>query len=243
MRLMVTRPSLDADRTAERLRSKGHDVTIESLMRIENAAQPLELPDPLAIVFSSGNGVRAMAKWPIVAEWRDRAVFAIADRTAMLARKAGFTQIRIGRGDSRGLFDLVRTTLDPQAGPLIYPTFPGAPERLPSELANAGFSIFVVNAYRRLPVDALADKTAAALTGGEIDGMLFYSRATAALFADLVRKKGVADRLDKVAFYVLAEQIAEPLRDLKTGDVWVAEKPSERSLFSLIPAPAEPHVP
>jgi uroporphyrinogen-III synthase len=242
MRLMVTRPSFDADRTAGRLRSLGHDATVASLIRIEFAAQPVEWPDPVAIVFSSSNGVRALAKWPILAEWCDRTVYAVADRTAMVARDAGFTQIRIGRGDARGLFDLVRTTLDPQAGPLLYPTFPGAPERLPHELATAGFSVFVVNAYRRVPLDALDDETADALTGGEVDGMLFYSRGTAKIFADLARKKGIADRLDKVAFYALAEPIVEPLRDLNTGEVWVAEKPSEDALFELITGPAEPHV-
>jgi uroporphyrinogen-III synthase len=236
MQLLITRPPHDAKKTAGRLQAAGHETTVQSMMRIEFASQPVELIDPLAILVTSGNAVRAMGRWPIMQDWRSRPVFAVGDWTATLARQTGFADIRIGPGNAPGLFQLVRASVNKKAGALLYPTSPGGADLLPRKLAEDGFSVFVLPAYRRLPVEELDGDVSVALAGGAIDGALFYSRQTAAIFADLARKKGIVDQFSGVKFYVLSEQIVEPLKSLNPAEIWIAESPNEQSMLDLIPA-------
>jgi uroporphyrinogen-III synthase len=243
MRLLVTRPEINAGETIEQLAAAGHEALLQPMMRIEFAPQPADLIVPSAILITSANAVRALDKWSAAKDWRNLPVYAVGESTALHARDAGFRNIRIGRGDQRGLFELVRASADPKGGPLLYPTAPGVPDVLPRKLAEVGFSIFAVPAYRRHRTEMLKDEVLAALMGGKIDGALFYSRHNAAIFARLMRKHAMADGFGGVVFFVLAEQIVGPLKKLNPADIRVAEAPNEASLLDLIPAPVEPQQP
>src|SRR2546430_16547596 len=64
MRLLLTRPQHDGEHTAARLRARGHDVTLAPLLRID--AVDVELPgEPLsAVVMTSANAARVIARHP-----------------------------------------------------------------------------------------------------------------------------------------------------------------------------------
>src|SRR5262249_35359354 len=64
VRLLVTRPQADGERTAARLRARGHEVMLAPLLRID--AVDVELPrEPLsAVVMTSANAARAIARHP-----------------------------------------------------------------------------------------------------------------------------------------------------------------------------------
>src|SRR5262249_56147276 len=64
MRLLVTRPQHDGERTAARLRARGHEVTLAPLLRMD--AVDVELPgEPLsAVVMTIANAARAIAPHP-----------------------------------------------------------------------------------------------------------------------------------------------------------------------------------
>ena len=65
MRLLVTRPEPDNERTAAALRAQGHEVLLAPLLRIEPIADAdLGAPPWAAILLTSANGARAIAAHP-----------------------------------------------------------------------------------------------------------------------------------------------------------------------------------
>src|ERR1700704_1777136 len=91
VRLLVTRPEPDAERTAAALRSRGHQVEIAALLRIESIPDAELGPGPWsALVVTSANALRALESHPRRAELLGARVFAVGRSTAAAARAAGF---------------------------------------------------------------------------------------------------------------------------------------------------------
>jgi uroporphyrinogen-III synthase len=101
MRLLVTRPAMDAAALADLLAAQGHDVLISPMIHIELNA--VELPDATAhggLALTSANGVRALmahlAQLPNaqrdaqMAAWAARPAFAVGPQTAAACRRRGF---------------------------------------------------------------------------------------------------------------------------------------------------------
>ena len=118
MRLLVTRPAMDAAALADLLAAQGHDVLISPMIHIElNAVQ---LPDATAhsgLALTSANGVRALmahlAQLPNaqrdaqMAAWAARPAFAVGPQTAAALQAAGFQNIHQADGDVDALIDLI----------------------------------------------------------------------------------------------------------------------------------------
>ncbi|MFO1185540.1 MAG: uroporphyrinogen-III synthase [Bauldia sp.] len=236
MRLLVTRPEPDASRTAERLRSAGHEAIVEPLL----AAVAAPVPDigiaPAALAVTSRNAVRALLNWPQVADWRQRVtVFAVGDATAAAARAAGFADVRSAEGDVDDLVRLIVRERRAVAGSVLYVAGEVRRGDLGGGLRAAGISVAEVEAYRMQPAAVLSEALTLRLRGGALDGALFYSERTAAVFADLV---GEAP-LGTVTAYALSAAAALPLDSLGFRSVAIASRPNEDALFALIPRSAE----
>ncbi|MEX0852723.1 MAG: uroporphyrinogen-III synthase, partial [Bauldia sp.] len=93
MRLLVTRPEPDAGETAGRLGGLGHAVVIQPMTRIVFSPEPVDWPEPAALVLTSRNAVRGLERWPRAKAWRNLPVFAVGASTAELARRVGFTDV------------------------------------------------------------------------------------------------------------------------------------------------------
>ena len=187
MRLLVTRPEEDAAETAAELVALGHEVLVQPLFAIAFAAAPAPVTKPGALAFTSRNGVRAFLRWPEAAGWRDLPVFAVGDATAALLRAEHFSDIHTAAGDAEALAGLIAAELAPSAGALLYPAPREGAYDLAAVLAAKGFSIRRIEAYRTIAATSLDDSVRAALRDRRLDGALFFSRRTAAIFAELVR--------------------------------------------------------
>ena len=84
MRVVVTRPQADGERTAAALEALGHEVLVAPLMRIEPIAADLA-GTWSAIVITSANALQAA---PATID-KTLPVFAVGDRSAEAARRAG----------------------------------------------------------------------------------------------------------------------------------------------------------
>ena len=83
MRLLLTRPEPDAQRTAAALRAQGHDVIIAPLLRIEPAADAEIGAGPwAAVLITSANAAHAVTAHARVAPLRALPVFAVGRRSA-----------------------------------------------------------------------------------------------------------------------------------------------------------------
>jgi len=235
MRLLVTRPKEDAARTAAQLTALGHTVVIQPVLEVVFAPPPEALAKPAAILFTSGNAVRAVATWPEMGRWRDIPVFAAGPATAELAAAAGFVAVRQGRGDAASLAEAVAAALSPKNGPLLYPAARDRSGGLEQRLAEHGFRVAAIEAYRAEAVAELGSDARSALAAGTIEGVLVYSRRTAGAFLSLAAKAGLGAAIRAPEYFALSEEVAEPLRQHGVR-VQVARHPDETSLLALLPA-------
>ena len=115
MKVLVTRPAEDGAEIAKRLAAMGHEALLAPLLRIEFlAGPPLSLDDVQAILATSANGVRALARRTSV---RDLPLFAVGPQTAAAAQEAGFVRIRNAAGDAK--FREIRIAAAPNQDSLL----------------------------------------------------------------------------------------------------------------------------
>lgn len=235
MRLLVTRPEPDAERTAATLRARAHTVTIAPLLRIEAIADAKLGPGPwAAIVVTSANAAAAIAAHARLAELKALPVWAVGRRSAEAMADAGFANVTSADGNVNDLAARVAAQTTPKA-PLLY--FAG--EERSGDLAGAlrarGFAVETATVYRAIAADTLPHAATAALAEG-VDGVLHFSRRSAAAYADAARAAGELARALEPAHFCLSEQVAEPLRRAGAETIKVAERPSEAALIALIGA-------
>lgn len=231
MRVVVTRPQADSERTAVALEALGHEVLVAPLMRIEPVAVDLA-GTWSAIVITSANALQAV---PATADGvKPLPVFAVGDRSAEAARRAGFAEVSSANGDIKGLVRLVAARAVGAKAPLLYLAGEDRAGDLVAQLAARGIEAEMKVVYR-IVAEVFPPVLAAALESGDVDAVLHFSRRSAELFAEGARASGVAGPAEDVRHLCLSAQVAEPLAG--ANRVTVAARPEEAALIALLRAP------
>jgi uroporphyrinogen-III synthase len=234
MRLLVTRPEPDGERTAAALRERGHDVIVMPLTRTEPIEADLGSGPWSAVLVTSANGCRAVARRTEMAELGHLPVFAVGRRTAQAARTAGFSDVTSAEGDGKTLAKAVAESLADRARPLLYLAGEERAADLEHLLAAQGFSIHVAVVYRMVAESTFSMAVAAALEGGEIDAALHFSGRSAAVCLAAGTTAAVLPSLLKIRHYCLSAQVAAGLVSAGATDLVVAPEPSESALLEAI---------
>ena len=231
MRVVVTRPQADSERTAAALEALGHEVLVAPLMRIEPVAVDLA-GTWSAIVITSANALQAV---PATTDGvKTLPVFAVGDRSAEAARRAGFAEVSSANGDIKGLARLVAARAVGAKAPLLYLAGEDRAGDLVAQLAAHGIDAEMKVVYRTV-AEAFPPVLAAALESGDVDAVLHFSRRSAELFVEGARASGVAGPAEDVRHLCLSAQVAEPLAG--ASRVTVAARPEEAALIALLRAP------
>ena len=235
MRLLLTRPDPDAQRTAAALRAQGHDVVAAPLLRIEPAADaPIGEGPWAAILITSANAARVISTHARVMPLRALPVFAVGRRSAQAMGAAGFADVTSADGDASDLARLVAARLQP-AAPLLYLAGEDRSGDLAGDLRARGFAVETTMIYRAVAATGLPAAAAEALASG-IDGVLHFSRRSAGAYVDAARAAGVLTNALKPVHFCVSAQVAEPLAQAGAADIRVAERPNEAVLIALIAA-------
>ena len=239
MRLLVTRPEPDGERTAQALRARGHAVVLAPLLRTQTIA--FVLPDQAfsAVVLTSANAARAIADHPGRAQLTALTAFTVGRRTAEAARAVGFRDVRSADGDKRDLVDLLRADLvrtdllrmeSGDRAPLLYL----AGEDRAGDLAAAGLPVHTAVVYRALKADHFPPPVAAALAQRELDGVLHFSARSAEAYLDCAVHDAIRESALAPVHYCLSRQVAAPLSAAGAVVVRVAARPDEAALLELV---------
>jgi uroporphyrinogen-III synthase len=235
VRLLLTRPEPDTQRTAAALRAKGHDVITAPLLRIEPAADAQIGEGPwAAILITSVNAAHAIAAHARGAPLRALPVFAVGRRSAEAMAAAGFADVTSADGNVSDLVQLVAARLPPAAR-LLYLAGEDRAGDLAGELRAHGFVVETTMVYRAIAATGLPPAAADALASG-IDAVLHFSRRSAEAYVDAARAAGMATSALKPIHFCLSAQVAEPLAQAGAADIRVAERPNEALLLALIAA-------
>jgi uroporphyrinogen-III synthase len=230
VRLLVTRPEPDGERTAASLRARGHEVLLAPLMRME--AMDFELAEEAygAVVMTSANAARAIAGHPARLRLMALPAFTVGRHTADAARAAGFGETHSADGDKTDLVRLLEARSIGDRRPLLYL----AGEDRSGDLALAGVAVRTVVVYRALQVECLPPVVAAALATGELDDVLHFSRRSAQAYLDCARRAGVLERALAPLHYCLSRQVSEPLATAGAAGIRIAPRPEEAALIDLV---------
>lgn len=232
MRILLTRPEADAVATADLLHAMGHQVIVDPVLdiRVSGDMQP-DFAGVACWLATSRNGVRALVHFGAD---RSLPLFAVGSSTAALARQAGFATVHDADGDVSDLVRLVRQSRAPEDGLLYHAAGSEVAGNLAGELSGAGYQVRRQVLYAAVPARALRAETLAALDGGGIDAILFYSPRSAACFAELVAASGRLDECRSIAACCISQRTVEALRNVNFRRVLAAPRPAQSDLLDLL---------
>jgi len=232
MRMLVTRPEPDVTDTMARLRALDIDALACPLLTFD--CLPTSLPEPkgfAGMAVTSANALRALDERGRLEAYRHLPIFTVGDRTADKARDYGCTNVQSAGGAFGDLVDLLaHAGID---GPVFYPAGRNLSGDLAKSLAPFGVMVILAHVYAMNPINALPADIRKALTDGEIDAALFYSRRTAETFVGLASAGLGRDAHLRLGMLCLSEAVAEPLINAHFVRVSLADYPSEEAMMGL----------
>ncbi|MEA2892983.1 MAG: uroporphyrinogen-III synthase [Bradyrhizobium sp.] len=239
MAILVTRPAPDNETTAAALRTKGFAVLLAPMLRFE----PVAFHDDTearygAVIVSSANALRAIESDLAGSRLLTLPLFAVGERSAEAARRAGFGDVAVADGNAMALRDLIVTGVRAKrlkkASTLLYLAGADLAGDLAGELGERGFTVVTHTTYRMLPVQNLPQEAVDAFAANRIEAVLHYSRRSARAFLDAVRAAGVEISALAIPQCCISEQVASIVRDVGATRVLVARAPDENGLFEAL---------
>lgn len=228
MRVLITRPQPEADRTAALLAELGHEPVLAPML-VPEIILPgcIDLSDIAALAITSGRVPALLAAHPQAADFLKLPVFAVGDRSALAAGNAGFSQVTSAGGAVEDL--AARIGQKPPAGTVLYlaaETRAGDLERL---LADRGIQCQTLPAYRMEPVQTLPPAILDDLKHSRIDSIPVYSRRTAEAFKTALETNDLWPLPKKVHVAAISALAAGPLS--AHIPVEIATRPTEADLL------------
>jgi len=235
VRLLVTRPQEDGERTAATLRERGHAVLVAPLLRIESLATADLGPGPFAAVLTTSvNAARAVTQHARIGELRRLPLYTVGQRSAEAAGAAGFAAVHSADGDVHNLVAVVARRLAGTAAPLLYLAGEDRTADLTEELGRHGLSVHTAVIYRAAAAERLPAATARAIAAGDLDGVLHYSRRSAAAFVHCSSAARLSEQSLRLTHHCLSAQVAAPLIDAGAATIRLAARPDEEALLELV---------
>ena len=232
MRLLVTRAAREAGETARQLRERGHEVLVAPVleMRAAGAFVPTEPFD--AVLVTSGQALRVLTQGQVNRISR-LPLWVVGSRTAAVALGRGLPAPAVVAEDVAKLAASLREAGDSFRNVLYLAGQDRKPD-LESACEAMGLTVRTAVLYEALAAQELSVEARAALISGSLDGVLHFSRRSAALFLTLADEASLGDRIGgRLIHWCLSAEVARPLvaRGLQTR---IAQKPDAAALFDLI---------
>jgi uroporphyrinogen-III synthase len=232
MRALVTRPREAAQSLAAALTRRGVGAILAPVVEIHyRDAMALDLADVQAVLCTSANGVRALAR---ISRERRLPLFAVGEATAARARVEGFSAVAAADGNVDDLVRLAVARLRPQDGRLVHAAGSEVAGDLVGTLRRHGFDIDRETLYEARPVAALDPAAVQALRAGSVDFALFFSPRTGAIFARLATAAAVAECCGAIAALSISVAADAVLGPLPWRERRVAGRPTEAALLDAL---------
>jgi uroporphyrinogen-III synthase len=237
MAILLTRPQPDNETTAASLRERGFDVLLAPMLRFE----PVGLPDGpganyAAIIVTSANALRAVEQQLEGHGLLGLPLFAVGERTAAAARRAGFGTVISAAGNAADLRDLILAKAQEfrTARPWLYLAGADRSRDLAGELGEHGLQVVMRTTYRMVASSVLPPEACDAIAANQVEAVLHYSARSAHAFLDAVRAAGVEISALAVPQCCISATVASILREAGATRVTVASSPDENALLNAL---------
>lgn len=231
MRILVTRPQPQADKTAEKLVAMGHEVVIEPQLVFEAlAVAPDAVQGYGAVAVTSARAIEALAANGVLDSLQRATVFCVGQATAQAARDAGFCEVVCAEGDVAALgHTLVQAQPNER---ILYVAGIERSGALEADLCAAGLTCDLLEVYRMAAVQGISQDTKQLICGGKIDCALFYSPRSLQVFLRNCDLEKATVFLNSMKVLCVSKRVAELAAPF--GEVFTADSPNEAALLSLI---------
>lgn len=225
-RTLVLRAREDALRTAEKLRGMGFAPVLSPVLEMAATGAVVPHGNYHAVLASSSKGVELASA--SAGAYKALPFHAVGAKTAKAAQALGWRP-DIVAGNAEAILPLLLARY-PNPAHFLYLAGRDRQATLEAGLRAAGHRITAVDAYEARAATALTDEARAALSAGDIDIALHYSRRSVEIFLALTEAAGLAPGLRSIAHVALSDEVAKPLRS-RGLKVTLAERPDEDSLL------------
>lgn len=231
-RILVNRAMPEAEETARDLEARGHQVILAPLRVCLPVDQPAPQGLPAALIATSRN---AFAGKALPEEWYRLPLFCVGNRTAEIARAAGFGEVIAASGDAEALAALIVARMPPPAS-LVYLAGEPRGTTLEMRLAEVGHVMRIWERYRMKRLPTLPDSARGALAEGRCDALLHFSAESARVFFALAAEAGLEAAARRPVHACLSNAVADAAR-LAAGKplrIIVAENPSADAMIASL---------
>ncbi|MBB3973862.1 uroporphyrinogen-III synthase [Hansschlegelia beijingensis] len=233
MNVLVLRPERAAVRTASALGRLGHTPIVAPVLTIEEIPSAIPGTDYHAVLATSANGVRKLARRPEIDALSRLPLVAVGDRTAEAGREAGFEIVHVADGDGRSLVVETRRVF-PEPSRFLHAAGADRAFDVAGALAEHGHDVTVIELYRAVAATTLPAAAASALAAGAVDVVLHHSRRIAETFLTLSAAAGFAEQVRALGHAALSERVAGAVRLAGCERVAVAAQLDEPALLRAL---------
>src|SRR3978361_1207055 len=187
MRLLLTRAADDAARTRSKLEAGGPAVLVSPVLVFESTGVPLPPERQDGLIATSSRAFSAMrAEAP--PDLLQLPLYLVGQRTEDAARRHEFSGSATAAPDGAALVAALRKH---PAMRLLYLAGVDRKPDIEQELAASAHRLTIAETYAAVAAESLTPEAVAALRDGSLDGVLHYSRRSAAIFLALAGRAGV----------------------------------------------------
>ena len=234
MRVLVTRPEPGASATAAQLEAMGLEPVVLPL----SETRPLrmsELPSAGEFDAVAATSATALRHAPpeLLRALAHLPLFAVGDKTAATALKAGFAHVESAAGDAPALATHIVRTLK-RGSRILYRCGLVRTGGLADALRKSGFAVSAVETYDTVPVERTTEQIGAVLGGRPVDAALLYSANAAVLFARLAATPGVGPLVRAARPICISQRTAQALPQSTCDRAEIAATPDEASLLARL---------
>lgn len=236
MRVVVTRPEIAGRRTAEKLRSLGHEPVLLPLTRAvhhPNAAESALGRPHAALAVTSAEAVWVLASLGgRLSPYLDDPLYAVGDATARAATEIGFRDVHAGPGTGADLAKIIVADETEDTTPLLYLTGKPRSGGLEEGLRLRNLPFDPVEIYEMVPIVRDEAAVRRALVEPQAGAVLLYSRENARLFFDLAKPHLAV--LRSLQALCLSAKVAEMVPQEFHRNIKIAGHPNEEGLLALL---------
>lgn len=224
----VPRPIEDAEPLSSELRSLSFNPLIAPVLEVDLFDRSIDVDRFAAVLFTSANGVRALAN---VSDVRSINVFAVGVNTAQEARSLGFTNVFAADGDVEKLAAYVSTHQEKESGPLLHVAGTKRAGDLATLLRNDGFVVEREILYEAKTVDRLPTSVTEALAADRLDAVVLFSPRTARTVCALLTEMPQSNPAKKLTAICMSENVATAIQSISWRKIAVADRSDRASML------------
>ena len=231
MKILLTRPDFDSKNLALKLKESKHTIEIAPLIRIAKvtSAKDFNFNSFNTLIFTSKNGIRYFGNSSL----KEKLIFTVGDGTYKAAKETGYKNINNADGDVSNLISLIDKNFYKIKANILHITSLQPNKLFINAFNNTNINYETLPVYESRKIDNFKIKIENFLIQNS-GALTFFSPKTADSFLNIVKQMKLYEYCSKQIIIVLSKQIIKRLESLQFKKIFIAEKPNEESLLSII---------